>query len=80
LSYALVFAVRAGCAYSLARQGSIERSAAALWSAFVQVPAAAILARRAARSRAKSSPAWCDERVNGVDDTSRKPLAAPIVA
>ena len=35
----------------------------------------ASLARRAAFSRAKSSPAWCEERVSGVDDTSRKPLA-----
>jgi hypothetical protein len=35
---------------------------------------------RAARSLAKSSPAWCDERVSGDDDTSRNPFAAPIVA
>src|SRR4051794_17601519 len=27
-------------------------------------------ASRASRSRAKSSPAWCDERVSGLDDTS----------
>jgi hypothetical protein len=32
-------------------------------------------ASRAAFNRAKSSPAWCDERVNGDDDTIRKPLA-----
>ena len=32
-------------------------------------------ASRAARSLAKSSPAWCDERVSGLDATSRKPLA-----
>ncbi len=32
-------------------------------------------ASRAAFSRAKSSPAWCDERVNGEAETMRKPLA-----
>jgi hypothetical protein len=29
---------------------------------------------RAAFNRAKSSPAWCDERVSGDDDTMRKPF------
>lgn len=29
---------------------------------------------RAARSLAKSSPAWCEERVSGLDATIRKPL------
>ncbi len=29
---------------------------------------------RLARNRSKSSPAWCDERVNGLDETIRKPL------
>jgi len=29
---------------------------------------------RAARSRAKSSPAWCDERVSGLAETRRKPF------
>jgi len=32
-------------------------------------------AARAARRRAKSSPAWCDERVSGDDETIWKPLA-----
>src|SRR3954471_23131925 len=31
-------------------------------------------ARRAACSLAKSSPAWCDDRVSGLADTIRKPL------
>jgi hypothetical protein len=30
---------------------------------------------RAARSRAKSSPAWCDERVSGDAATIENPLA-----
>ena len=33
------------------------------------------VAARAALSRAKSSPAWCEERVSGLADTIRKPLA-----
>jgi hypothetical protein len=33
------------------------------------------LASRAALSRAKSSPAWWEERVRGVADTRVKPLA-----
>jgi hypothetical protein len=32
-------------------------------------------ASRALRNRAKSSPAWCEERVSGLDETIRKPLA-----
>ena len=32
-------------------------------------------AARAALSRAKSSPAWCEERVSGLAETMRKPLA-----
>ena len=37
-------------------------------------------ASRAARSLAKSSPAWCEERVSGLEDTSRKPLLLPTVS
>jgi hypothetical protein len=29
---------------------------------------------RAALNRVKSSPAWCEERVSGLDATIRKPL------
>jgi tRNA(Ile)-lysidine synthase len=32
------------------------------------------VAARAARSFAKSSPAWCEERVNGLAETIRNPL------
>ena len=69
LSYALALRPEgpAPRAYSLIRDGSTPMSA------FNR-------AVRAARSRAKSSPAWCEERVSGDDDTSRKPLAAPIAA
>src|SRR5208337_21067 len=38
------------------------------------------LAARAALSRAKSSPAWWEERVSGDEETSRKPFAPPIAA
>src|SRR5262249_6772059 len=34
-----------------------------------------LASRRAARRRAKSSPAWCDERVRGLAETIRNPLA-----
>ena len=34
---------------------------------------------RAAFSRAKSSPAWCEERVSGDADTIRNPLAKAMV-
>jgi hypothetical protein len=30
---------------------------------------------RSAFSRAKSSPAWCEERVSGLAETIEKPLA-----
>ena len=40
----------------------------------------ACLAFRAARSLEKSSPAWWEERVSGLDDTRRNPLDAAIVA
>ena len=40
----------------------------------------AAAASRAAFSRAKSSPAWCEERVSGEAETSRNPLAAPTEA
>jgi hypothetical protein len=36
--------------------------------------AAASFFSRLARSLAKSSPAWCEERVSGEDETIRKPL------
>ena len=39
-----------------------------------------VAASRAAFSRAKSSPAWCEERVSGLDDTIRKPLARAIAS
>ncbi len=29
---------------------------------------------RLARRRSKSSPAWCDDRVSGLDETIRKPF------
>lgn len=35
---------------------------------------APVFAARAAFSFAKSSPAWCDERVSGLEDTIAKPL------
>src|SRR5215831_3311098 len=35
----------------------------------------ASFASRAALSRAKSSPAWCEERVSGDEETIKKPLA-----
>ena len=37
-------------------------------------------ASRAALSRAKSSPAWWEERVNGDEDTIRKPFARASVS
>src|SRR5262249_21670657 len=37
-------------------------------------PRVASLAVRAARNRAKSSPAWYEERVKGEAETNRKPL------
>jgi hypothetical protein len=52
--------------YSLDPRGSIESAPG--------------LEVRAAFSLAKSSPAWCEERVNGVAETNKKPLDAPIVA
>ena len=69
LSYALALWPRrlAPRAYSLIRDGSTPISASRR-------------AVRAARSLAKSSPAWCEERVSGDDDTSRNPFAAPIAA
>ena len=36
-------------------------------------------ATRAARKRAKSAPAWCDDRVSGVAETSRNPLDLAIL-
>jgi hypothetical protein len=68
LSYALARGAQgAARAYSLIGGGSTPMSASSR-------------AIRAALSRAKSSPAWCEERVSGDDDTSRKPLARPIAA
>src|SRR5690606_27119370 len=43
-----------------------------------RLQAAASFALRAACSRAKSSPAWCEERVRGLAETIRKPLALAI--
>ena len=70
LSYALAFGPKAWAprAYPLAGHGS---------TTFVRASSSAA---RAALRRLKSSPAWCEERVSGEAETSRKPLASPIVA
>ena len=49
-------------------------------SAWTDAPQRPSRDSRAALSLAKSSPAWCEERVSGDDDTSRKPLVRAIVS